>query len=88
METKAQVIIDNGQGIHLAVLEDGAPVYLHRFDNIDGSTNDRAQLGTCLVDLITDGFDADEWDGNDLDEFPTAYDELTDAFDPSAEIEL
>lgn len=76
---RAQIIRDNGDGIHLAVLEDGKPVYVHRFDNIDGyGENCRDQLGQCIVELVTEGFDADEWEGNDLDDFPTIYDELCD----------
>lgn len=85
---KAQVFIDNGAGIHLAILDGECAVYVHRFDNVPKGENSRAELGECIVTLITEGFDADDWDGNDLEEFPTMYDELYDAYDAAAEIEF
>jgi len=85
---RAQIIRDNGDGIHLAVLAGDEAVYVHRFDDVERGVNSRKQLGECIVELVTEGFDADEWEGNDLDEFPTIYDELYDEYDPIAEIDF
>ena len=85
---RAEIYIDNGDGIHLAVLEGGECVYLHRFDNIDDyGQNCRTQLGECVVALVTDGYD-DGWDGNDLDGWPEGYRFMQDHYDVAATIEL
>lgn len=83
---QVQVFIDNGSGIHLAVLEDEKPVFVHRFDNVNGVPNGRTDLGECIVELMVNGYD-DDWEGNDLEEFPTIYDELYDEYDPIAEFD-
>ena len=66
--------MDNGEGVWGFFMEGGACVYAHDYSNhIDSEyfLND-------VLAFMDGPTTIDEWWGNDLDEFPTIYDEVTD----------